>query len=67
RQYMAAPAGLVLAKLIIPETEEIDDSEFELEKDQESVNVIDAASRGAGDGLKVALNVGAMLLTFIAL
>ena len=38
-----------------------------MEKDQESVNVIDAAARGAGDGLKLALNVGAMLLAFIAL
>ncbi|MER2088995.1 MAG: NupC/NupG family nucleoside CNT transporter [Sporosarcina sp.] len=65
--FMAAPAGLVMAKIFIPETEKSDVTTFDMEKDQESVNVIDAAARGAGDGLKLALNVGAMLLAFIAL
>lgn len=65
--FMAAPAGLVLAKLMLPETENVDDSDFKMEKDTESVNVIDAAAKGAGDGLKLAVNVGAMLLAFIAL
>lgn len=66
--FMAAPAGLVLAKLMMPETEEsVTSHELKMEKDTESVNVIDAAARGAGDGLKLALNVGAMLLAFIAL
>lgn len=65
--FMAAPAGLILAKIMIPETEEVDDSAFELEKDDTSTNVIDAAARGASDGLQLALNVGAMLLAFIAL
>ena len=65
--FMAAPAGLVMAKLMLPETEEVDQSNFKLDKDTESVNVIDAAARGAGDGLKLAVNVGAMLLAFIAL
>lgn len=66
--FMAAPAGLVLAKLMMPETEESETSrELKMEKDTESVNVIDAAARGAGDGLKLALNVGAMLIAFIAL
>jgi len=65
--FMAAPAGLVMAKIMIPETEKSEVAEFEMGKDQESVNVIDAAARGAGDGLKLALNVGAMLLAFIAL
>lgn len=65
--FMAAPAGLVMAKLILPETEKVDESNFKLEKDKESVNVIDAAARGAADGLKLAVNVGAMLLSFIAL
>ena len=64
--FMAAPAGLVMAKILIPETEKSAVTDFEMEKDQESVNVIDAAARGAGDGLKLALNVGAMLLAFIA-
>ncbi|APH06864.1 NupC/NupG family nucleoside CNT transporter [Bacillus weihaiensis] len=65
--FMAAPAGLVMAKLLIPETEKAKAQEFEMAKDTETVNVIDAAARGASDGLKLALNVGAMLLAFIAL
>ncbi|MFP3916996.1 NupC/NupG family nucleoside CNT transporter [Lysinibacillus telephonicus] len=65
--FMAAPAGLILAKLMLPQTEEVDDSNFTLEKDADSVNVIDAAARGASDGMKLAVNVGAMLLAFIAL
>ncbi|CAM3060674.1 NupC/NupG family nucleoside CNT transporter [Filibacter tadaridae] len=65
--FMAAPAGLIMAKMFIPETEQSAIAEFEMEKDQESTNVIDAAARGAGDGLQLALNVGAMLLAFIAL
>ncbi|TQR18691.1 NupC/NupG family nucleoside CNT transporter [Psychrobacillus vulpis] len=65
--FMAAPAGLILAKIIIPETEEVNTENFALEKDDASANVIDAAARGASDGLKLALNVGAMLLAFIAI
>ncbi|MGM0900332.1 MAG: NupC/NupG family nucleoside CNT transporter [Bacillota bacterium] len=66
--FMAAPAGLVMAKLMMPETEESETAhELKMEKDTGSVNVIDAAARGAGDGLTLALNVGAMLLAFIAL
>lgn len=65
--FMAAPAGLVMAKIFIPETEESAFTEFKMEKDKDSVNVIDAAAKGAGDGLKLAANVGAMLLAFIAL
>jgi len=66
--FMAAPAGLVLAKLMIPETEQPETAKsLEMEKYKEAVNVIDAAARGAGDGLTLALNVGAMLIAFIAL
>lgn len=66
--FMAAPAGLILAKLMIPETEETETSDdLEMENDTESANVIDAAARGASVGLSLALNVGAMLLAFIAL
>ncbi|MGQ4666970.1 NupC/NupG family nucleoside CNT transporter [Metabacillus halosaccharovorans] len=66
--FMAAPAGLVLAKLMMPETEQSETAKsLEMEKDKEAVNVIDAAARGAGDGLTLALNVGAMLIAFIAL
>ncbi|UOQ48051.1 NupC/NupG family nucleoside CNT transporter [Gracilibacillus caseinilyticus] len=66
--FMAAPAGLIMAKMMMPETEEsVTTDNLEIEKDTESVNVIDAAAKGASDGLKLALNVGAMLLAFIAL
>jgi concentrative nucleoside transporter, CNT family len=66
--FMAAPAGLVLAKIMVPETEKSETSdELKMEKDSESVNVIDAAARGASTGLQLALNIGAMLLAFIAL
>lgn len=66
--FMAAPAGLIMAKLMLPETEELrTSSELEMESDTESTNVIDAAARGAAVGLQLALNVGAMLLAFIAL
>lgn len=65
--FMAAPAGLIMAKMMVPETEKLHDEEFEMERDEDAVNVIDAAAKGAGDGLKLALNVGAMLLAFIAL
>lgn len=65
--FMAAPAGLIMAKMMMPETEEVEEKEFVMEKDQTSVNVVDAAARGASDGLQLALNVGAMLLAFIAL
>lgn len=65
---MAAPAGLVMAKIVMPETETpLADEEIRMAKDTESVNVIDAAARGAIDGLKLALNVGALLLAFIGL
>jgi concentrative nucleoside transporter, CNT family len=66
--FMAAPAGLIMAKMIMPETEKTSTAEgIAMEKDKDTVNVIDAAARGASDGLKLALNVGAMLLAFIAL
>ena len=62
---MSAPAAVVLAKLFLPETEPIDKS-LNLSKDQVGVNLIDAIATGAADGLKLALNIGAMLLAFIA-
>ena len=66
--FMSAPAGLVLAKIIFPETEEPeDDKDFVILNDEESANVIDAAANGASVGLQLALNIGAMLLAFIAL
>jgi len=65
---MAAPATLVLAKILIPETQEpLTRGTVRIEVERHSANVIDAAASGAGEGLKLALNVGAMLLAFIAL
>jgi CNT family concentrative nucleoside transporter len=65
---MSAPAALVMAKLMVPEEDEpATRGSLDLELEQPDVNVIDAASRGASEGLGLALNVGAMLLAFIAL
>lgn len=68
--FMAAPGGLLFAKIIVPETETPQDAELPKElasEDDKPTNVIDAAAVGATDGLKLALNVGAMLLAFIGL
>ena len=65
---MAAPATLVIAKILIPETgEPLTRGTVKMEVEKTTANVIDAAAAGAGDGLKLALNVGAMLLAFTAL
>lgn len=66
--FMAAPGGLLMAKLIVPETEKVrtDLKEIEAAQDQPA-NVIDAAASGASNGMQLALNVGAMLLAFVAL
>ena len=72
--FMAAPGGLLMAKILVPETETpyenldhiaIDDEGNSAE--DEPANVIDAAAMGASSGMHLALNVGAMLLAFIAL
>lgn len=66
--FMAAPSGLIMAKIMMPEVEKLETTDkIEIDKDTETVNVIDAAAKGASDGLSLALNVGAMLLAFIAL
>jgi len=68
--FMAAPGGLLMAKIIYPETEPekiLQDSIDFDEGDNKPANVIDAAASGAASGLKLAVNVGAMLLAFIAL
>lgn len=65
---MSAPAALAVAKLMYPEREEpVTRAGLADEPESPHANVIDAAARGAGDGLTLALNVGAMLLAFIAL
>lgn len=66
--FMGAPAGLLFAKIMVPQTETPQPIEaIQMVKDEESRNVIDAASRGAMDGLKIAVGVGALLLAFISL
>ncbi|GIU77739.1 MAG: nucleoside transporter [Bryobacteraceae bacterium] len=65
---MTAPATLVLAKMLIPETEEPETAgEVKIEIEKPGVNVIDAAARGAGEGLHLALNIAGMLIAFISL
>jgi CNT family concentrative nucleoside transporter len=65
---MSAPAALVFGKLMVPETEEAETAAtLHVTFEKESVNVLDAAAIGTTDGLRLALNVGAMLLSFLAL
>ena len=65
---MAAPATLVVAKILIPETgTPLTRGTVKMEVEKTASNVIDAAASGAGDGLRLALNIAAMLLAFIAL
>ncbi|MCF2949514.1 NupC/NupG family nucleoside CNT transporter [Paraglaciecola aquimarina] len=66
--FMAAPGGLLMAKMIIPETEEYkNELSDEAIKENQYANIFDAAASGAASGLKLAVNVGAMLLAFIGL
>ncbi|NRA84517.1 MAG: NupC/NupG family nucleoside CNT transporter [Gammaproteobacteria bacterium] len=65
--FMAAPGGLLMEKIMIPETKVPSEKMEELSADQQPANVIDAAASGAASGLQLALNVGAMLLAFIGL
>ena len=68
--FMAAPGGLLMAKLLEPETgtpiDQLSDEEID-EDEHKPVNVVDAAASGAADGLQLAMNVGGMLIAFIAL
>lgn len=68
--FMAAPGGLLFAKLMVPETEHFDDRREAMAcmaEEERPANIIDAAASGASSGMQLALNVGAMLLAFIAL
>jgi len=65
---MAAPATFVLSKILIPETEDsLTKGTVKIKIEKTASNVIEATANGAADGLKLALNVAAMLLAFIAL
>ncbi|WP_286175585.1 nucleoside transporter C-terminal domain-containing protein [Arthrobacter sp. NEB 688] len=86
--FMAAPGALLMAKIVVPETEKVDADGVPVPvgagggsaaaggdalpeppepEEEEHVNVIDAAANGAAQGLKLAANIGAMLLAFISL
>lgn len=65
--FMAAPGGLLFAKILLPETEKPTDEILHSSEEDLSANVFDAAATGASSGLKLAANVGAMLLAFIGL
>lgn len=67
--FMAAPGGLLMAKIIIPDDEKVSSSQHEsLEMDKsQHKNVILAAASGTTDGLRLAANIGAMLIAFVAL
>jgi len=65
---MAAPATIIVAKILVPETEEpVTMGTVKVKIEKSSSNIIEAAAAGAGDGLRLALNVAGMLLAFIAL
>ncbi len=65
---MSAPATLVVAKMIFPETEESETrGEYKLDNLKQDANVIDAAARGASEGMQLAINVAAMLIAFVAI
>ncbi|UTV26648.1 NupC/NupG family nucleoside CNT transporter [Photobacterium atrarenae] len=66
--FMSAPAGLMMAKILVPQTEmPLEQDELETQEDNAPVNIIDAASQGALSGLQIAMAVGASLLAIISL
>ncbi|GHA52011.1 NupC/NupG family nucleoside CNT transporter [Photobacterium aphoticum] len=66
--FMSAPAGLMMAKILVPQTEQIDDAqEDDVEDENAPVNIIDAATQGALSGLQIVMAVGASLLAVISL
>jgi CNT family concentrative nucleoside transporter len=65
---LSAPAAIMFAKIMVPETETISDANFKLSKEHiEDKNALDAISTGTFDGVKLAVNVAAMLIVFVAL
>jgi concentrative nucleoside transporter, CNT family len=66
--FMSAPAAVMFAKIMIPETGVPETSDAaRVSVPRLDVNIVDAAARGAGEGLQLALNVGGMLIAFVAL
>ncbi|MGB0914721.1 MAG: NupC/NupG family nucleoside CNT transporter [Crocinitomicaceae bacterium] len=64
--FMSAPAAIVFAKMLVPETEEIDKN-LDVPKDKIGANALEAITNGTTEGLKLAANVGAMLIVFMSL
>src|SRR5207244_3872929 len=65
---MTAPATIMLSKIVMPEIgKPVTAGKVEIEVEKTAVNVIDAAAQGAGDGLHLALNIGATVIAFLAL
>ncbi|MFG0305836.1 MAG: NupC/NupG family nucleoside CNT transporter [Phycisphaerales bacterium JB040] len=65
---MSAPAAFVMAKVVVPETEEpVDEGLKQASIESPHVNALDAAAAGASDGVKLALNIGGMLIAFVSL
>src|SRR5690625_6617076 len=62
---MKAPGAIVVSKILYPETEEINET-LEVSMDKIGANILDAIANGTTEGLKLAVNVGAMLLVFVA-
>lgn len=63
--FLSAPAAIVAAKLLVPQTGEVD-KELSVNREKMGENVFEAASHGTSQGLMLALNIGAMLITFLA-
>ena len=63
---MAAPGAVVISKILVPQTESNIDQTIQISQQQIGGNVLDAISNGTSDGLRLAINVGAMLLVFLA-
>lgn len=64
---MAIPAALLIAKIIMPTTEESQIKDVNLVKDEESANMFDAMAKGAQEGIQIVVSVAAMLMAFIAI
>ena len=64
--FMSAPAAIVFAKILVPETEEID-KDLDVPKENIGANALEAITNGTTEGLRLAANVGAMLLVFMSL
>ncbi|WP_435313740.1 NupC/NupG family nucleoside CNT transporter [Cellulophaga fucicola] len=63
---MAAPGAIVISKILYPQTEKVD-TDVHVSQDKIGANILDAIANGTTEGLKLAVNVGAMLLVFVAL